>query len=244
MKDGFLPLITSEVEDYSIAFGVRTEAAGWDVDASMIYGVDEFSFGVDNSLNTSLGPTSQTCFDAGTLTNTQITFNVDLSRLVDVDLFANDLSVAWGVEYRDENYEIEAGEPNSYIQGTFPGSAGSQVFPGFGPGSEVDDGRDSYSLYLDLDTDIVDGWNVGVAGRYEDYSDFGATFNGKLATRVDITDTFSVRASALDRFPLTVSSAAVFHFRRGQFLLMAYPLETGTFRPSSPQGIGFMLYLV
>lgn len=235
-EDGFLPLITSDVDDYSLALGVRSEVAGWDVDASMVYGVDEFKYGVKNSLNTSMGPTSQTSFDAGTLTNTQITFNVDASRLVDVDLFANSLSVAWGVEYRDENYEIEAGEPNSYLQGEFPGSAGSQVFPGFAPSSEVDDGRDSYSLYLDLDTDIVDGWNVGLAGRYEDYSDFGSTFNTKLATRVDITETLSFRASASTGFR-SPSLAQQFFTSIATVFVDGVPTETGTFSPSSPQAL-------
>lgn len=235
-EDGFLPLITSDVDDYSIAFGVRSEVVGWDLDASMIYGVDEFNFGVDNSLNTSLGPSSQTSFDAGTLTNTQITFNLDVSRLVDVDLFANSLSVAWGVEYRDENYEIEAGEPNSYLKGEFPGSAGSQVFPGFAPSSEVDDGRDSYSLYLDLDTDIVDGWNVGLAGRYEDYSDFGSTFNTKLATRIDITETLSLRASASTGFR-SPSLAQQFFTSIATVFVDGVPTETGTFSPSSSQAL-------
>lgn len=232
--DGFLPLITSDINDYSIAFGVRGNVGEWDADASIVYGEDDFNFGVSNSLNTSLGAVSQTEFDAGSLINTQLTANVDLSRLIDVDMFANSLSVAWGVEYRRENYEIKAGEPASYIRGDFPGAAGSQVFPGFSPASAVDDGRHSYSLYLDLDTDIVDGWNVGLAGRYEDYSDFGSTFNGKLATRIDLSDTVSLRASASTGFR-SPSLAQQFFTSIATVFVDGVPTETGTFRPSSPE---------
>lgn len=232
--DGFLPLITSDINDYSIAFGMRGNVGEWDADASIVYGEDDFNFGVSNSLNTSLGAVSQTEFDAGSLINTQLTANVDLSRLIDVDMFANSLSVAWGVEYRRENYEIKAGEPASYIRGDFPGAAGSQVFPGFSPASAVDDGRHSYSLYLDLDTDIVDGWNVGLAGRYEDYSDFGSTFNGKLATRIDLSDTVSLRASASTGFR-SPSLAQQFFTSIATVFVDGVPTETGTFRPSSPE---------
>jgi len=232
--DGFLPLITSDINDYSIAFGVRGNVGEWEADASIVYGEDDFNFGVSNSLNTSLGAVSQTDFDAGSLINTQLTANVDLNRLIDVDMFANSLSVAWGVEYRRENYEIKAGEPASYARGDFPGAAGSQVFPGFSPASAVDDGRHSYSLYLDLDTDIVDGWNVGLAGRYEDYSDFGSTFNGKLATRVDLSDTVSLRASASTGFR-SPSLAQQFFTSIATVFVDGVPTETGTFRPSSPE---------
>ncbi len=230
--DGFLPLITSDIDDYSFAAGVRGQASEWDFDVSLVYGKDDFHFGVDNSLNTSLGPTSPTKFDAGHLINSQLTLNADFSRLVEADFLPNPLSVAFGAEYRDENYEIDAGEEASYIQGTFSGSAGSQVFPGFAPASEVDDGRSSYGFYLELDTDLTEQWNMAVAGRFEDYSDFGSTFNWKTATRYALTETFALRGSASTGF--RSPSLAQQHFTSiATIFVDGEPTETGTFRPSS-----------
>ena len=112
------------------------------------------SISLSNSLNASLGPTSQTSFDAGSLKFDQLTFNADIVRTFDT-LLPGTTTLAFGAEYRDENFEIEAGEEASWIQGPFPATdyfgnpisptaaAGSQVFPGFTPESAVDEGRDA-----------------------------------------------------------------------------------------------------
>ena len=230
--DGFLPLITSDIDDYSLAAGVRGQISEWDFDVSAVYGEDDFNFGVANSLNTSLGPNSPTEFDAGHLINTQFTLNADFSRFMEVSFLPNPVSVAFGAEYRHENYEIVAGEEASFIQGTFPGAAGSQVFPGFAPASEVDDGRDSYGLYVEFDTDLTDQWNIAVAGRFEDYSDFGSTFNWKVATRYALTETFALRGSVSTGF--RAPSLAQQNFTSiATVFVDGEPTETGTFRPSS-----------
>ena len=41
------------------------------------------------------------------------TFNLDLARPFDVDPFASPLNVAFGLEYREEEFEIEAGAPRA-----------------------------------------------------------------------------------------------------------------------------------
>ena len=243
--DGFLPLITSEVDDFSFAAGIRGHVSDWDFDLSAVYGQDKFNYGVINSLNTSLGPDSPTEFDAGALKSDQLTFNLDVSRLVDVDMFASPLNVAFGVEYRRENYEITAGEEASYIRGDFGpagvvrtsdadsfGAAGSSVFGGFSPASTIDDGRHNISVYLDFDTDVTDDWNVTIAGRFEDYSDFGSTLIGKVATRYQLTDEFAVRASASTGFRAP-SLGQQFFTSIATVFVDGEPTETGTFRPES-----------
>ena len=80
------------------------------------------------------------------------------------------------------------------------GAPGAQVFPGFQPvigGVNVTrpNSRENVSLYAELDTDISDGFNVQLAGRFEDYSDFGSTLNGKLATRLELVDGFALRGA-------------------------------------------------
>lgn len=243
--DGFLPFITSDIDDMSFAVGVLGQVNEWDYDASVVYGRNEFEFGVTNSLNTSLGPESPTSFDAGTLTNEQLTANLDVSRLVDWDVLDYPINVAFGFEYRNEDYKIEAGEEASYIRGEFGpsgvvrtspndpyGAAGAQVFPGFTPESEVDDGRHSVAAYIDLDTNITDAWNLAIATRYEDYSDFGSTLNGKFATRYELADNFALRGSVSTGFRAP-ALAQQFFTSVATVFVNGVPSETGTFPPSS-----------
>lgn len=230
--DGFLPTITSDINDYSLASGIKGGLSDWNYDVSAVYGQDEFKFGVKDSLNTSLGPTSQTVFDAGTLIYDQLTLNVDISREVDVDGLASGVNVAVGAEYRREGYEIKAGETASYIQGEFPGAAGSQVFPGFTPESEGANSRHNISLYVDLEAYITDKWNVTVAARYEDYSDFGSTVNGKFATRYTLTDDVALRASLSNGFRAPSLQQQYFTSIATVFV-DGEPTETGTFSPNS-----------
>lgn len=242
--DGFLPVITSDINDYSLALGVKGFISDWNYDVSAVYGEDAFEFGVTNSLNTSYGPTSQTTFDAGTLTYDQLTLNADLSREVDISFLESAVSVAIGAEYRREGYQIEAGEEASYAQGTFGpggvvtgedgpfGAAGAQVFPGFTPESEGDNSRHNVSFYIDLETYLTDDWNIAVAARYEDYSDFGDTLNGKIATRYSLTEDLAIRASASTGFRAPSLQQQYFTSVATVFV-DSVPTETGTFAPSS-----------
>ncbi|WP_024610069.1 TonB-dependent receptor [Pseudoalteromonas sp. TB64] len=243
--DGFLPVITSDINDFSLALGVKGFVSEWNYDVSAVYGQDAFEFGVTNSLNTSFGPTSQTTFDAGTLTYDQLTLNVDLSREVDVSFLESSVNVAVGAEYRREGYQIDAGEEASYAQGTFGpggavtdpvdgpfGAAGSQVFPGFTPESEGDNSRHNVSFYIDLETYLTDDWNLTVAARYEDYSDFGDTLNGKIATRYALTEDLAIRASASTGFRAP-SLQQQFFTSVATVFVDGEPTETGTFAPGS-----------
>lgn len=204
--DGFLPLINPHVTDYEAAGGLRFDAAGWDFDASVVYGANEIEFGVVNTLNVSLGPTSKREFDAGTLTYSQLVGNFSAVRQVPVSFLASPLNVAAGVEARRETYEIEAGEPDSYRQGGYqvePGRVavpGAQVFPGFQPINAVDEDRTAVGVYLDLEANLTDALLLSGAVRYEDYSDFGSSTTGKVAARYDFNDFFAIRAAASTGF--------------------------------------------
>ena len=136
----------------------------------------------------SLGPSippNQTEFYAGTLEFNQFMANLDLSREFEVGL-SGPLNVAVGAEFRREGYQIGAGEPASYVDGgsrdQFGNQAplGAQVFPGFRPANEVDENRDNVAAYVDLEGDVVGRLRLGLAGRFEHYSDFGSTADGKI----------------------------------------------------------------
>lgn len=201
--DGFLPIIASEIEDYSGTVGIRGNAAGWKYDLSWGYGHNGVNFRTQNSFNTSFGSDSFTNFDDGGTRFGQHTVNLDVQRGIDVS-FLQDLSIAFGAEYRDENYKIVPGELQSYAVGPlavpFGVGGGAQGFGGFAPRTATDASRHSAAAYAEIDADFSEAFSVQVAGRYEDYSDFGDTLNGKIAARFAPVDWFALRGSASTGF--------------------------------------------
>ena len=228
--DGFLPFIGTDLEDYAGVIGVRGNIGGWNADFSLGYGHNSFDYTVSNTLNTSFGTTSQRVFDAGGLRYGQFVANFDVSHEYNIGL-AGPLSVAAGLEYRSENFQIRPGDLQSYATGplfrpsfattavdcaaqggvynggtgicSFPGRAapaGAQGFPGIPAASATDEGRHSYAAYVEFDADLAEGFTAVLAGRYEHFSDFGDTLNGKLALRYELAPGFALRGSISNGF--------------------------------------------
>jgi iron complex outermembrane receptor protein len=94
------------------------------------------------------------------------------------------------------NPEFDPSEPVSDENPEFlPRPGGSQGFPGYGSANEVDRSRSNVSFYVDSEFEITDRFLVAAAARFEDYSDFGSTLNGKLAARYKVTDNINARGS-------------------------------------------------
>ncbi|MCF2910727.1 TonB-dependent receptor [Pseudoalteromonas sp. DL2-H2.2] len=197
--DGFLPQIDTEVRDYSFAVGAKGDAGDWQYDVSTNYGLNDFGFGVSNSLNTSMGASSPTEFDNGALVYSQLLVNAEAKTELDLGLY-DSVFVTLGSEYRRETYEIQAGELASYqtvldANGQPVAAGGAQVLAGFSPESAVDESRHNVALFAEFDTYLTTDWNLVLAARYEDYSDFGSTLTGKLATRYVVNDQLSLRGA-------------------------------------------------
>jgi iron complex outermembrane receptor protein len=75
-------------------------------------------------------------------------------------------------------------------------SAGSNGFSGYGPNNTFNYSRDSWAAYIDLEADITDRFLATIAGRYEDFSDYGSNFSWRVAALYQVNDTLRVRASA------------------------------------------------
>nr|WP_321510831.1 TonB-dependent receptor [uncultured Hyphomonas sp.] len=232
---GFLPVIGGDVTDYSLGGGFRGVAGGWDYDVSAVYGSNELDYSVNNSLNASIGPTSQTSFNAGALAFDQVTVNADIVKTFD-NLLPGETSLAFGAEYRDESFEITAGEPASYIQGPLPAAAGSQVFPGFTPESAVDVSRDAASIYGEVEWVPNAQTLISAAVRYEDYSDFGDAVTGKLAGRYDFTDQVAVRGAISTGFRAPSLQQQYFTAISTNFI-DGVPFEVGTFPATSAAAV-------
>lgn len=213
--DGFDPKIQSNISDKSFSGGVRSKlASGWAMDVNNTFGSNRFHFMVDNSLNSSMLDKTPTHFDAGGFQLTENTSSVNFSKMFESVM--EGLNVAFGSEFRMNNYQIFAGQEESWktygkqifsIDSTMDTSGnvtsidttyrpgGSQGFPGFQPSNEVNVSRTNLSAYLDAELDVTENLLFGLAGRFENYSDFGATTNGKLSARYKVSNYVSLRGS-------------------------------------------------
>ena len=244
--NGFLPLINTTVSDFSVGGGILREFENnIKADLAVVHGGSSFNFEVMNSHNASwvncaLGNETAACgntdfmvsgtptsADAGTLRLDLTTVNLDFSwPLLD------NLHLAWGAEYRLDSYRIEAGEEYSYRDydgGPTGAIGGIQVFPGFKPSNEVDETRNAFSLYVDTEFYVSETFLISPAVRFENYSDFGSTFNGKVATKLDLSAQFALRGSVSTGFRAPSMQQLYFNnvstqFRGGDVF------EVGTFR--------------
>lgn len=245
--NGYLPQIGTDIQDISLAAGIKGKWEGWNIDFSNTFGQNSFTYNIRNTGNTSLRFASPNEFDAGGLRFTQNTINLDFSKKYDV---LEGLNVAFGGEHRFENFKMTAGEeasyttydvfgnpwnnttkrPTDFFGQALPG--GSQVFGGFKPENAVNKNRQSLAAYADVELNFTNWLLVDAAARYENYSDFGSTFNYKLASRIKVAPNFNVRfagstgfrAPSIHQIYYNVSSTL---FTGGQLL------EVGTYSNDS-----------
>jgi iron complex outermembrane receptor protein len=230
---GYVPRITTKIDDYNLAFGAKGEIGGFNVDASVTYGNNKVEYGTINSLNASLGATSPTRFKDGSMQYGQTVAAIDVNRPLELFNFAKPSTLAFGIEYRDETYKIEAGETASWVNGGNGKGAGAQGFPGFRPANEVDVSRNATSLYVDLDNQITDKLDIDLAARYEDYSDFGSTTTGKIAARYDFTDNFALRGAFSSGFRAPALQQQYFTTTSINIVAGGAAVDVGTFPATS-----------
>ncbi|MCP3715479.1 TonB-dependent siderophore receptor [Paraburkholderia sp. CNPSo 3281] len=196
--NGFVPQETINENDFSVTAGARGENLfGWSWDLSTTYGGDHSRLGMVDSANTGLFAAegyTPTSFHLATVSNTQLTNNLDFSRAFELPLLPAPVQFSFGFEQRRETYTVGAGDPASYVYG------GSQALPGLAPVSASDNSRNVIGTYIDLLTHITPKWQIDLAGRYEHYNDVGDTTNGKISTRYDFTPAVAVRGSVSTGF--------------------------------------------
>ena len=261
--DGFLPAIATDYEDYAGAIGIRADVAGFKADLSVVYGHNGFDYSTVNSLNTSYGPATLRNFRSGGLRFGETTVNLDLSREFDLGLAKPLTLSFGGEYRRDnfkivpgqvESYAagpffVSAQRTNAAQCATaggvfnattgvcsFPGRAalvGAQGFPGFPASAATDRSRDSWAGYVELDTDVFDGFTVTAAGRFEHFSDFGDTLNGKIAARWEFVPGFAVRGSVSNGFRAPSLQQQFFTTTSTNFI-GGFPVEITTVPATSP----------
>ena len=242
--DGFLPLINTTIWDFSFGAGIVKEFNnGLKADLGVVHGGNTFNFNITNSHNASWVADNNrpgaTSADAGDLELYLTTVNLDFTLPVP----DKNMNLAWGAAYRRDNYQIQAGEEYSYADYDGPGGGGVgiQVFPGFKPVNEVNESRHAFSFYTDAEMflnnlGVFDRVMVSPAVRYEHYSDFGHTVNGKLATKLDFSRALAVRGSMSSGFRAPSMQQLYFNNVSTQFVPrngVSVAEERGTFRNDS-----------
>ena len=185
---GYTPFLDGAQTDSSIVGGWRGEFANETTyDFSINVGKAEIDYLLNNTLNPSLplnGGSPQRNFDMGGYESEQIVLNADFSKQIN-DAFA----VSYGAEWREESFTLISGEPAALF-GSGPSGMSSPQ-----PESAGKFDRDNFAVYADVEHDVSDRWLMQYAVRYEDYSDFGSTTNGKIATRFNVSENFTLRAA-------------------------------------------------
>ncbi len=201
LDTGFTPYLDGAQKDFSWVTGLEGEFEnGTYFDFSFSYGKNELDYFLNNSINAGLGLTSnltipQMDFDVGGYEQKEVNFNADFSYPI-----ADNVNLAYGAEFRKETYTAIAGEPSSYQNADGTPGAGVSGFRGIPTSDAGEFSRDNYAVYVDIEHDITDEFMLQYALRFEDFSDFGSTFNGKLAGRYNISDSTALRASVSTGF--------------------------------------------
>ncbi|WP_231295850.1 TonB-dependent receptor [Colwellia sp. PAMC 21821] len=240
----------------------------WGFDVSATYGENEYDFYSQNTINASYAAEylannssaseQDIAANAGPIAGysggfryDQLTFNADISGSIDID-HGDNLYVSFGAEYRLENYEIVAGEEASYACGasnsatSFPSvidsnvfaGCGFQAYPGLRPNAANEADRNSYALYLDLEKQITEQWNLGAALRFEDFSDAGSKLIGKLSSRYELTDSLAIRGALSTGFRApslqqSAYTAYTTNLGEGGVLLSSFTATAGSAFPAA-----------
>jgi len=182
---GYVPTFEGELNDYNATLGYKSKINDWNLDASITTGGNSQIYTVSNSQNRSKNSDGNFIYGSGT----PITFkpggtsfnhyvgNIDISKTL-----SDKVSIAFGSEFRTENFEIIAGDEASYI------GLGADSFQGNRPEDSGKFNRYNLGGYFDIAYDITKDFLVNGTIRYENYSDFGDAFVWKLSSRYKFMD--------------------------------------------------------
>ena len=198
---GFTPQFGGDLTDSSIVAGVRGYLdSGMTWDLSVNVGSSEVDQFIYNTVNASLGYDTPTSFMPGIYEQTDTNVNFDITYPV-----RDNVSLAAGLEWRNEQFRIGAGDPASWEIGPYAAqgfSSGSNGFNGYR--ADVTAGtwdRANVAIYGDVEIDSPDERGTFTAAlRVEDFDGFGNTVNAKVSGRRQVSDVVALRAAVSTGF--------------------------------------------
>ncbi|VAV99009.1 TonB-dependent receptor [hydrothermal vent metagenome] len=198
-QTGYTPFLDGNQKDYSLVTGLKGELSGGTYyDFSFGYGKNKLSLFLNNEINPGLGLTAdfkipQMNFVMGGYEQEELSLNADFSTPI-----SDSINLAYGAEWRRETFTANAGEKNSYIDAN--GLEGGGVDGRISPSDAGKFSRNNIAAYIDIEQDVTDKFMLQYAVRYENFSDFGGTINGKVAGRYNISDSVALRGAVSTGF--------------------------------------------
>ena len=233
LPQGFTPFFDGDHDDKSLVAGVKgVMGNGTTFDLSIGAGEDYLDFFLNNTINPDIGLGDnglprQMDFDVGALKQREVNINADFTRRL-----ADTVQFAYGAEWREEIFSVFAGERNSYR------GAGSSGFKGLEPVNAGRFTRDNIAVYGEIEHQISQTTMGQYALRYEEFSDFGDTLNGKLAFRHDLNETVTLRGSVNTGFHAPTPGQSNLQKITTTFDNdTGLQVESGTVRPDHPAAI-------
>ena len=210
--DGYVPTFEGDLNDYNATVGVKSVINDWNVDASFTTGGNSQTYKVNQSHNRNTVYSPSTWVDAngdGVVDNGEITEGAQLYREnskksfdpggtgfyhnvgnIDISkILTDDLSVAFGTEFRYETFEVIEGELGSYDGG------GADSFAGASPENSGKFTRYNFGGYASLNWNPTENLTLDGTIRSENYSDFGNAFVWKASGAYTINDKYTLRSS-------------------------------------------------
>ncbi|WP_115717539.1 TonB-dependent receptor plug domain-containing protein [Gallaecimonas mangrovi] len=197
---GFTPSFGADIYDVSQVVGLKGDTTpfldGLTYDFSGTFGRNRIEYFLHNTVNPSLGPDSPTNFNPGNLQQTEKSLNADFTYPL-----SETWNLAFGGEYHDQVYKMEEGDYASWEEGDYPElGIGSNGYPGITPEEAGEWGESNTAAYVETEWDPTMNLMLGLAGRYEHYSDFGSASTGKLSARYNLTDNLVLRSTLSNGF--------------------------------------------
>ncbi len=185
-------------------WGFEGTVAEWDWEVAASYirsfsterGVDGFpnsrrvQEAIDSGLWNPFEPSSNTQEALDFIETTTTRIGESTSRSIDgsisgaiTEMEHGPLLLAVGAEFREET--ISDNPDDQFLRGDVFGTEAT----------EANGSRDNTSLFVELAIPVIEDFEVQLAVRYEDYSDFGTTTNPKIAFRWKPLDNLALRGS-------------------------------------------------
>lgn len=203
--NGFLPHERGVSTDSALVAGLRGVLDGWNWDVSANTGGNRVSYATENTTNFAMLAdfgTSPTEFHDGILRAKQQTFDVDVSKPLDVGWLSHPLNVAFGTQWLRQSYSVAAGDLGSYYISTTHNDAtgGAQGFAGWSPSDAISVARHSLAEYVQLESNLTDAFDMSLAARHSNYSDFGSNTSYALSGRYQFSQAFAIRGTVSTGF--------------------------------------------
>jgi len=210
LPGGFTPQFGGTISDISWVLGLKGKSSTeWEYDLSAGLGYSEIDYQISQTVNPSLGPNTPFSFDPGLASQLEKNINLDLFKQFNIDK-KYQINFATGFEWRRESYRQKMGDLASYVVGDFAFDPNTGVSQGFAVGSNGFHGynsqsagkwsRGNWAVYTDFEVHMSDAFLFGMAARYEDFTDFGANFDGKVSARMILNESLTLRGSVSTGF--------------------------------------------